>query len=144
MAAVRSMASGTTSRPNASTALPLVQMTVYGKVPSMKNRRPIRINPVTRKPFISRSDEVQKYIEDFCRQVPMIYRGFKVGSEERLLSGKVLVWYPNLRSDVDVEIIWDCLQIAEVVSNDRWIRRKVIEADIDPKNPRAEIMLEVL
>jgi Holliday junction resolvase RusA-like endonuclease len=44
-----------------------------------------------------------------------------------------------------VEAVYDSLQTAGVVSNDRWIRVKHVYAtEVDPVNPRVEIMIEEL
>lgn len=121
---------------------PSVSMIVSGHVPSLKNSRPIRRNRKTGKPFSARSDEAQRYIDDFCLRVPFEYRNLGLGGRKALLRSIVTVFYSSWRSDVDLAIIYDCLQHAGIVTNDRWIREKHEYAEVDAKNPRVEIDIE--
>lgn len=118
-----------------------VAFVILGNPPSLKNSRPIRRNRKTGKPFSARSDEAARYIADFRLQVP---RSAKIGmgSKESPVRAIVTAYYRSWRSDLDLAIVYDCLQHSGVVSNDRWIRCHVEYAEVDPKNPRVEIMLE--
>lgn len=52
------------------------------------------------------------------------------------------VYHDSWRRDAEAAIICDCLQVAGVVSNDRWIRVIEIDArEISKDRPRAEIEL---
>lgn len=83
-----------------------------------------------------------KFEKDFLLQVPPEVRQLGLGSDKTPLRANVSVYYPSWRQDVDVEIVWDLLQKAGVVSNDRWIREKHIYGHVDKDNPRVEIRLE--
>ena len=120
-----------------------VAFVILGQVPSLKNSRPIRRNRKTGKPFSARSDEAQRYIADFGLSVPLEYRNIGLGGPNKaLLRAIVTVFYSSWRSDLDLAIVYDCLQHAGIVSNDRWIREKHEYAEVDPNNPRVEIVLE--
>ena len=93
--------------------------------------------------FSRKSDKANSYVGSFLAQVPPELRRLAIGGPQSLLRANVSVWYRDWRSDVDVELIYDCLQLAGVVSNDRWIREKfVYGAHIDKDNPRVHVILE--
>ncbi len=63
-----------------------------------------------------------------------------LGSKSVFLRVDVRLYPENWRRDAEAEIVFDCLQAYGVISNDRWIRLKVINATtLDPIHPRAEI-----
>lgn len=66
----------------------------------------------------------------------------QLGSKHRPLRGIVSVFYPSLRQDMDVELVWDLLQKAHVVTNDRYFREKHVYGGVDKQNPRVEIIVE--
>src|SRR3990167_9516512 len=125
---------GTTSRQAAfSAGLPKsrgVKLTILGQVCSMKNRRMILRNRRTGKPFSAKSSDAERYAQDFLAQVPG-WAKLALGSLTEPLQAEVTAYYVDMRSDLDVEIVFDCLQAAGVIANDRYIRRKVEEALID-------------
>src|SRR4030095_3480709 len=129
--------SGTTSNANVSYAF-----TIIGNVPSLKNSRPIYISRTSRKPLSARSDEMKAYIRDFCLQVPPHYRDLSLGGRDKPLRTNITVYYQSYRSDLDLAIVYDCLQHSGVVHNDRAIREKHERAEIDPDNPRVEIQIQ--
>ena len=119
-----------------------VAFSVIGQVPSLKNGRPIRRNPKTGKPFSARSDESSQYLENFVLQVPARYRNLGLGGLTTPLRSTVTVFYQSWRSDLDCAVIYDGLQLAGVVANDRFIREHHEYAEVDPNNPHCEIHLE--
>ncbi len=89
--------------------------------------------------------EVEAYQREFWAQVPSKYRGLKLGSKERPLDIKIWLYHPDWRRDADAEIIYDCLQVNEVISNDRWARLKYINGlQVDKDKPRAYIVINEL
>lgn len=123
---------GTTSRGSASH----VSFCVLGQVWSMKNGKSPNGHGGTIK-----HPKALKFEQDFALQVPPeAKRG--IGSMKCLLRAIVTVWYPSWRQDRDFSLIYDLLQKTGVVSNDRWIRQAVEFAEVDPKNPRVEILIE--
>ena len=117
-------------------------LTITGTVVSLKNSRRLVRNRRTGKPFSIKSADAERFVRDFVAQVPAKYRGLKLGSEEHPLRVSIVVYYPSLRSDLSLEIVYDALQLAGVISNDRWIRSKIESALIDTKNPRCEILIQ--
>ena len=134
----RPISSGTTSPARVTT----VCFTVLSQLPSMKNSRRILKSRRTGKPFSAKSDEAVKYAEDFILQVPPEYRDLRLGSPVAPISATVTVYYQSWRSDLDCALIYDCLQKAGVVANDRFIRVHHEYAEVDPENPRVELVLE--
>ena len=118
-----------------------IMLTITGTVVSLKNSRRLVRNRRTGKPLSIKSTDAERWMRDFVIQVPAQYRGLKLGSENQLLRAVVEIWYPSLRSDVDPSIVWDALQLAGVISNDRWIREQNIYGYIDAKNPRCKILI---
>lgn len=66
----------------------------------------------------------------------------ELGSKRRPLRSIVTVYYPSLRQDLDPALVYDLLQKAHVVLNDRYIRCKYEYGLVDSKNPRVEIRIE--
>ncbi len=131
---------GTTSPANASS----VSLTIYGTVPSFKNRRRILKNRRSGKPFSAKSDDAVKWMEDFVLQCPMECRNLRLGSLTTPLRAIITVFHPDMRSDLDCSGIYDGLQAAGVIANDRFIREQHHWAEIDKKSPRAEIVIEAI
>lgn len=116
-----------------------VAFTIPGVVPSLKNQKRLGRGRMFDDP------QVKAYKRDFPLHVPSKYRNLRLGGLRQLLALRVTLYHDSWRRDAEMAIIADCLQVAGVVSNDRWIR--VIEIDaraIDRDNPRAEITLSEL
>lgn len=54
---------------------------------------------------------------------------------------KVTIWYRSRRSDLSPELVFDCLQKAGVIANDRQIFEYFARKEIDKNNPRVEISI---
>ena len=118
-----------------------VAFVVLGQPVSMKNRRQMFKNRRTGKLYPGKSDEAMSYSASFLAQVPLWAR-LGIGSMNRLIRSEIVAYYASWRSDLDLEFVYDLLQKAGVVSNDRWIRQKWADGTrIDPDNPRIEIRL---
>jgi Holliday junction resolvase RusA-like endonuclease len=52
-----------------------------------------------------------------------------------------VVYYPDMRRDLDIELLCDALQKSGVIANDRAIWRKESERRIDKERPRVEFAL---
>lgn len=115
----------------------MIQFTIRGVVPSLKNQKKIARGRMYNDP------QVEAYKLNFGLQVPPQHRNAGLGSAKSLLCIKIDLFHDSWRRDADCEIIYDCLQASGVITNDRWVRRKYIEASrIDAGNPRAEIMIQ--
>ena len=113
----------------------MIRFVILGALASMKNRRiPTKTNPRVTIP----NKAAQSFARDFLLQVPRS-ACLTLGSPSRPLRTKVTVYYRDMRSDLDVALVYDLLQKASVVRNDRYIREKIEIARIDKANPRVEI-----
>lgn len=90
--------------------------------------------------MLIKSAEARQYVDDFIRLTPISAKQ-KFGSLEEPLALAVVTAYPSWRSDISVELLMDCLEQAEVISNDRYIRAVIAYAFIDKDNPRSELRL---
>jgi Holliday junction resolvase RusA-like endonuclease len=120
----------------------MIKFTVFGVCYSMKNSKTLTSRGG--RPRMVKHWKASAFERDFLLQVPACYRSLAMGSSEFPLSATVTAFYPNRRQDLDVEIVWDLLQKAGVVSNDRFIRRKVAIWGLDPSSPRVEIEVDYL
>ncbi len=120
-----------------------ITFTVLGQLCSMKNSRRLLKNKRTGKTFSAKSTAAERYCSDFLLQVPVAAkRG--LGSQSEPLRAIVTVWYASWRSDLDCGLIYDLLQEAGVVANDRFIREKHEYAEVHPGDERVEITIEFI
>ncbi len=117
----------------------MISFTVYGVCPSLKNQKRMGRGRMYNDP------QIVKYQHDFVLQVPSSYKNLRLGGQGRPLKLCVALYHDSWRRDADVAIIADCLQMAGVIENDRWLR--VIEVNatrIDKQRPRAYISVQEL
>ncbi len=89
--------------------------------------------------------QVKAFKENFYLFVPKEYRLIGLGGPKGLLRVDIRLYAKDWRRDADVEAIYDCLQYCGVISNDRWIRMKFVDATkLDAIHPRAEITITEL
>jgi Holliday junction resolvase RusA-like endonuclease len=119
-----------------------VQLTIYGVCYSLKNSKTLSTRKG--KPRIIKHWKARHFQDDFCLQVPPEYRQLRMGCREKPLRSSITVFYPSWRQDLDCSVIYDCLQLAGVVSNDRYIVEKHEFRAMDRNRPRAEIVIEEL
>ncbi len=115
-----------------------VRMTIYGACYSLKNGKILARGRTIKNP------KAAKFERDFALQIPPEYRKLRMGDKHQPLRTHVSVWYPSHRQDLDASIIYDCLQTAGVISNDRYCREKHEYAHVDAKNPRVDITVEYI
>jgi Holliday junction resolvase RusA-like endonuclease len=137
-----SAACGTIYNETVSAASRPVELTIIGHLPSMKNSR--KIHHRRGKRFIAKSDEAICYVDSFIAQVPLQLRRLALGSEKTPLRANVSVYYRSHRSDLDTALVYDCLQKAGVIANDRYIVEHHEWKHVDAKNPRVELTIEEL
>ena len=115
-----------------------VNFTVYGQCYSLKNSKMLARGRTIKHP------KADQFEHDFALQVPPEYRNLRMGDKHQPLRTHVSVWYPSHRQDLDCAIVYDCLQTAGVISNDRYIIEKHEYLHVDAKNPRVEIVVEYI
>ena len=115
----------------------LWEQTIEGEPASKANSR--RLVSIGGKPRVIKSEKALSYSRRFAAQV-------KKPSEliEQDIEVTVTIWYKTRRPDLDPSLIFDLLQKAEVIKNDRQI--KVIHAyhKLDKENPRSHIQISTL
>ncbi len=117
----------------------MIRITIPGPIPSLKNQKRLGKGRMFDDP------QVVAFKRDFPLFVPAMFKGLKFGSQKQFVRIDVRLYAESWRRDADVEIIYDCLQESEVLSNDRWVRMKFVDATrIDAINPRAEIEIREL
>jgi Holliday junction resolvase RusA-like endonuclease len=114
-----------------------VGFVIFGVCYSMKNSKIPRRNA----PGMLKHPKARQFERDFMLQVLPHHRK-ELGSRKRPLRGTVRVFYPSRRQDLDAELVFDLLQKAHVVLNDRYFREKHLFGEVDAKNPRVEILVE--
>lgn len=114
-----------------------VRLLIYGACYSMKNSK----IPRRGFPGMIKHPKARRFEHDFMLQIRPEHQR-ELGSKKRPLRATVTIWYPSRRQDLDAELIFDLLQKAHVVMNDRYIRQKFLTAEVDPKNPRCEILIQ--
>ncbi len=114
----------------------MTRITIPGPIPSLKNQKRIGKGRMYDDP------QVEAFKDQFYLFVPLVMRMAKLGSKKKHLRVDVKLFAADWRRDADVEILYDCLQACGVISNDRWIRMKFVDATkLDAINPRAEITI---
>jgi len=112
---------------------------VFGQLPSMKNSK---IQSVKKgRAYTFKNPAVVAYERNFGIQVKPEAKKH-LGSPTEPLRAIVTVFYPSMRSDLDCALVYDCLQTAGVIANDRYIREKHEYAAIDKDNPRVQIEID--
>ncbi len=122
----------------------MIRITIPGAVPSLKNGKRLG-RTWSGKTNTRLSAAATAYKLEFGYHVPAHFKGLAMGSKKQLLRADVRIYAADFRRDADPEILFDCLQACGVISNDRWIRMKFVDATkLDANNPRAEIELREL
>jgi Holliday junction resolvase RusA-like endonuclease len=108
----------------------------------MKNSRRLLKNRRSGKTFSAKSDEALSFVESFIAQISFEARRLALGSAKTPLKAIVSVWYRSERSDLDTALVYDCLQKAGVIANDRYIIEHHEYKHVDADDPRCEIVIE--
>lgn len=112
-------------------------MTLIGISYSMKNSRRLVVNKRTGKPMFIKSSKAVKAFHDFVIQAKAQWDGREPIPPPAHVSG--IIYYPNRRFDLDPSMLFDILQVAGVVKNDRHIMSMKMAKGLSPDNPRIEI-----
>ena len=111
------------------------EQTIQGEPASKANSR--RLVTFGGKPRVIKSKKALDYSREFAVQVK---------APEQIIiddiSVTVHVWYKTRRPDLDPSLIFDLLQKAEVIKNDRQIKEIHAYHHLDKENPRAWIMIQ--
>ena len=110
----------------------IATMTIFGQLPSLKNRRRLIPARGNRKPMIIKSAEAMDYEKAFLMAIPQRMR---IGYDGPV-SVKVRVWYQSRRSDLSTELLLDLLQKSGIILNDRQVHHIESFKGLDKENPR--------
>jgi Holliday junction resolvase RusA-like endonuclease len=120
------------------TVLTRITLTLYGQLASLKNSR--QMVYVGGKPRLIPKKEAVQWEKDAIAQIPVDHR---VGLEGPIRL-TCEVYYASRRPDLDIALLMDTLQHAEVIKNDRQIQEIHATKKLDADNPRVELLLEEL
>jgi len=107
-------------------------MTIFGQLPSLKNRRRLIPGKGNRRPMIIKSKDAMDYEQAFLMAIPQRMR---VGYDGPV-SVKVRVWYQSRRSDLSTELLLDLLQKSGIILNDRQVHHIESFKGLDKESPR--------
>ena len=110
----------------------IASMTIFGQLPSLKNRRRLIPGKGNRRPMIIKSKDAMDYEQAFLMAIPQRMR---VGYDGPV-SVKVRVWYQSRRSDLSTELLLDLLQKSGIILNDRQVHHIESFKGLDKENPR--------
>ena len=118
----------------------ILSFTVYGNVRSKSNsRRLVTVrNKKTGKnhPAFIKSQAALDFVNDFYKQCPKL---------ETPLDGDLFIqtdiYYDSEKPDLDPSLVFDCLQAAKIIVNDRRLRSHRVRHGIDKTSPRVEISI---
>ena len=109
-----------------------VEFTIYGEPASKANSR------VWTGKRLIKSKKALSYVKTFesrCSPLETPLRG--------ILKATITIYYASRRPDLDPSLILDLMQ-GRIYENDRQVREMHLYWGLDPKNPRAEIVIEVI
>lgn len=129
----------------------MIQFTIFGELPSMKNSRQIMKNFKTGHPILIKSEKALAYEKNTLKQIPP--------AAKQNLEGELWIhckcYYKTERPDLDPELLYDILQAQTdnsggrtiitrrgVYMNDRQLRSKHCDHFIDKHNPRVEVTIK--
>lgn len=111
--------------------------TIKGQVYSKANSR--KLVHHGGKPMFIKSDGARAFETSAILQLQALYRRRKPLSGDLVI--ECTIYYPNQRQDLDASLVFDVLQKAGVIVNDRQLREQHLFHAIDKLNPRVEIAI---
>lgn len=115
-----------------------VRLRIPGEPAAKANQRQlvhVRQKDGTRRPLFIKSKKARQYeanVKKCVRPMAPLLEGE--------LHATIVIWYASRRPDLDESVILDALQ-GLVYKNDRQVRSKAVSFELDPKNPRALVVI---
>jgi len=106
---------------------------IHGEPASKSNSRRIVYSSGSYR--LIKSKKALLYLDAFRKQCPVLDPMF---TDDVIFEARI--YYASRRPDLDESLIMDALQ-GRIISNDRIIRKKIIEGYVDRESPRAEIRI---
>lgn len=121
----------------------MLKLTLTGQVPAQKNSKSIAYNRGTGKPFIMSNQNVKTW--QYSADIELLRYRIKEPLQGKQELSIMFYVKDNRRRDLDnmLTTIQDALVRGGVLEDDSWkqLRIGLIDAELDVKNPRAEITL---
>lgn len=114
---------------------PAITFTIRGQLVSLKNSRNVVKNKKTGQLFPAKNAKILQFENDFFIQCPQ-YREPHFSGDVGVI---VYAHYPSRRQDLDCALIYDLLQKALIVKNDRQVKEKHEMYRLDRTNPRVDV-----
>jgi hypothetical protein len=108
---------------------------ILGEPASKANSR--KLVTIKGKPALIKSEKAIEYVKLFQYQCPRLDPMF-----EDDVCVEMTIYYASRRPDLDESVILDAMQ-GFIYRNDRQVKKKVINHDLDKHNPRSEIRITV-
>lgn len=116
-----------------------VKLTLLGAPPSLKNNQAMAVTQRGRRVFYTKAN-VKLWQKYALLQIKPRHCGHFVKTDKLAITCHV--YYPNNRRDLDREAVWDILQKAGVIVNDRQFVEEHNYKHLDKANPRVEIEIQ--
>jgi len=116
----------------------IATMTIFGQLPSLKNRRRLILGKGNRRPMIIKSRDAMDYERAFLMAIPQRIRVGYAGP----VSIKVRVWYRSRRNDLSTELLFDLIAKAGIIANDRQIMHCECWKGLSKESPRVHFTMK--
>jgi Holliday junction resolvase RusA-like endonuclease len=116
----------------------IASMTIFGNLPSIKNRRRLIPAKGNRRPLIIKSSEAMNYEQAFLMAIPQKMR---VGYDGPV-SLSARIYYQSRRSDLSVELLYDLIAKASIILNDRQIMHCECWKGLSKESPRVHFTVK--
>jgi Holliday junction resolvase RusA-like endonuclease len=116
----------------------IASMTVFGQLPSLKNRRRLIPGKGNRRPMIIKSKEAMDYEQAFLMAIPQKMRAGYDGP----VSLSARIYYQSRRSDLSVELLYDLVAKAGIIVNDRQIMHCECWKGLSKESPRVHFTVK--
>ena len=116
----------------------IATMTIFGQLPSLKNRRRLILGKGNRRPMIIKSRDAMDYERAFLMAIPQRMRVGYAGP----VSIKVRVWYRSRRNDLSTELLFDLIAKAGIIANDRQIMHCECWKGLSKESPRVHFTMK--
>jgi Holliday junction resolvase RusA-like endonuclease len=115
----------------------MIKFEVKGEIPSQKN-----VLRFARGRAFYANDEIKRYKAAFARQVPVKFKR-EIGGLVRV---SVMLYLKDMRKDAHncLSVIFDSLEFAKIIKNDRQVIGGIWGSLIDKGNPRVVIQVDEL
>jgi len=116
----------------------IATMTIFGNLPSLKNRRRLIPAKGNRRAMIIKSQDAMSYEQAFLMAIPAKMRVGYNGP----VSLSARIYYQSRRSDLSVELLYDLVAKAGIILNDRQIMHCECWKGLSKESPRVHFTVK--